>query len=111
MVDLVHETGGIGCDNRASGQRGFALVPDLPNAGKGDGGGIRLSDIPGQAFAVFILGPFVKPGCRDDAAAFAAGGAKGGFFGDGFGAGIDQQRAIGGGFVPMRQKPPAMARC
>ena len=105
MMDGGHRrVGGCG-DDGAGDQRVFALVPGLINTREGQSVGPK--DVPGQAVAVFVLGPFIEATCRDQAAPFAGGGFEGGLFGNRFAPRVDQQGAAIGGLVPVWQKSPS----
>ncbi len=106
MMNLRQRLAGRGCYNRAGHQWRPPLLPDLPNTSKCDWPSVGAVDVPRQPFALGILGPFEKTGCRDEATTLPACSAKGGLLCERFRPRVNQQRSICRALVPMRQESP-----
>ena len=103
VVDRFQVWAGVERDHRTSDQ----IPPSLPQPAQGHGGTVRAGDVPRQPRAVWPRTPFIKPRGQHQTTPLADSLAEGGLFGHGIRPRIQDQRAVGGRFIPAWHQAPA----
>ena len=106
VVDGADELVGGGGEDGEGFQRAVGRVPAVPQAGYAELFTAGSDKLP-RDFAATLGLPFEKGVGRDEAAALAEGIAKGRFFRNGFGPGVDALDADLGIFGPLGDQAPA----